>query len=173
MTTWDRLLASDEEAVRAMVLGLYQASSTANLAFFDSHFRHLEGLPRQPGPDESVFIGTDPAEFWVGHTMIRDKWSQIFTDMEAAGYLGGGLPIDPGTEMIISGMKLPESSSTYVTALPYPVAVAWVADQPLLRLHTQYPCRFTALLVYMSNSQQWLFAQAHLSIGKPNGDLDI
>jgi hypothetical protein len=39
MPSWDRLPAIDEEAVRAMVLDLYEASSTANLAFFDSHFR--------------------------------------------------------------------------------------------------------------------------------------
>lgn len=96
--------------------------------------------------DGLVWIGTDPLEWWTGH----DTVVQVFrAQLDAIGSfdLVGGDPMGYGEG-----------------------DVAWVADQPAVRLPdgTEVPLRVTA--VAHREADGWKFVQWHVSIGVSNAD---
>jgi hypothetical protein len=89
-------------------------------------------------------IGTDPAEWWMGH----DTVAQIFrTQIDEMGgiALSGARPL-----AFVEG------------------SVGWVSDRPTIKLPdgTHIPLRITA--VYHREDGQWRFVSWHASIGVAN-----
>jgi ketosteroid isomerase-like protein len=98
------------------------------------------------GQDGLVWIGTDPAEWWTGH----DTVAAVFrAQLDAIGSfdLVGGDPMGYGDG-----------------------DVAWVADQPSVRLPDggELPLRVTA--VAHREADCWRFVQWHVSVGVANED---
>ncbi|MBN1205863.1 MAG: hypothetical protein JXB05_13175 [Myxococcaceae bacterium] len=183
--TVDRLDDNAEQEVCNMLLALYKASSSGDISFFEKNFFHTERTVRlvpveraedvnsfPPGKsvpmwgrepkvslvDETVFVGTAPAEFIMTHANIREFWKSVFQmlkELPGNKYPNGGLPLRRSPRIVISGHG----------------RVAWIADEPTLRLSRDYKCRLTAVLMREEISNRWMFTQAHLSLGVPDQDL--
>ncbi|MGD9525775.1 nuclear transport factor 2 family protein [Pseudonocardia sp.] len=96
--------------------------------------------------DGLVWIGTDPAEWWTGHDTVVEVFR---AQLEAIGSFD-----------IVDGDPIGYGDGD----------VAWVADQPAVRLPdgTEQPLRVTG--VAHCTDGGWRFVQWHVSIGVPNAD---
>ena len=128
--------------IRDLVLRSYQAMTSGDLAFLERH------LSRQPN---TVSIGTDPGEWWVGfETIVRIAHAQ-YQEM------GGGMPsvkvVNTDPQAFQEGM------------------VGWVADHPTFEMPggIQIASRLTAVL--HQEDGVWKIVQQHISTGVRNEDL--
>ena len=114
----------------------YQAVSTGD-------FENLERIvSHQPG---SMWIGTDPSEWWEGPEAVIKAWQTQTAEM------GGPVPIAGGDARAYQHGD-----------------VAWVSDRPVFRLPDgrNVPFRFTA--VWLQEPDGWRIVQAHASFGIAN-----
>lgn len=93
---------------------------------------------------ETIFVGTDPEEWWVGRTEIDPALRDLLTTT-------GGIDLVHGSPRAFRHESM-----------------AWLADCPsvLLPNGTAIPVRLTA--VALEEEAGWRFVQVHLSIGVSN-----
>lgn len=129
----------DVAGLRTVMLGFYDA-----LARGDAD--HLEQLiSRQDGV---LGIGTDPDEWWMGHTKLRGIMKTQMAEM------GGHITI-------VDSDPVAHAEGT----------VGWVADRPRFRLDdgTESPIRLTA--TFHKEQDDWKIVQFHVSVGVPNEEV--
>lgn len=129
-------------ALRELILRLYQALTTGDMAFLE---RQISRLP------DTISIGTDPGEWWVGFDTIMRISRAQYQEM------GGDMP-----------------SMKFVNADPQAFTegtVGWVADHPTVDMPggIQIPTRITA--VFHLEGGEWKLVQQHFSVGVRNEDL--
>lgn len=129
-------LTSPEDQIRELVAQFHAAATNADIDFIDKIV--------SDNPD-TIAIGSDPSEVFIGHDAIISWWEDIFV------LLGGGLP----------------------TSSPGPVQVnvwlgtAWVTDLGEWNLLGDIvPFRLT--LVFLRERGGWKIVQQHFSIGVGN-----
>ena len=121
------------------MLRAYEAIAKGDISSLERHLSRQDGV---------LVIGTDPQEWWTGHSsIIRVFKAQI-------DELGGGIPI-------VAGDLQAYSEGT----------IGWVADRPKFRLpdDTETPCRVTA--VFHKEGDGWKLVQDHLSMGVRNEEV--
>jgi ketosteroid isomerase-like protein len=141
-------LAADphEAEIEQLVLDLYEASNNADLAFFENV------ISQSP---EATFLGSDPAEVFVGHDQIVQWWSDLFAALESLGYPNGSLP------------TLAEGDPIQIQRRG---SVAWVTDDLRWVFHKgEVLARLT--LVLQREHGEWKIVQGHFSVGVLNGDI--
>lgn len=122
--------------IQEQMARFYQAVSTAD-------FENLDRIvSRQAG---SIWIGTDPTEWWEGPEAVLKAWRTQTAEM------GGPVPITGGDAKAYQHGN-----------------VAWVSDRPTFRLPDgrKLPFRFTA--VWLQEPEGWRIVQAHASFGIAN-----
>jgi ketosteroid isomerase-like protein len=122
--------------IQEQMVRFYQALSKGDFETLDRI------VSRQAG---SVWIGTDPNEWWEGPEAVLKAWKTQAAEM------GGPVPVVGG------------DAKTYQYG-----DVAWVCDRPTFRLPDgrKLPFRFTA--IWVQEPQGWRIIQAHASFGIAN-----
>jgi SnoaL-like protein len=97
--------------------------------------------------DESLVIGTDPGEWWSGYEQIVGTWSKQIKETAGVTFE------DSGLRAYASG------------------DVAWVADQPTVKLPDGNSVTLRLTGVYRREDGVWKLAQWHASIGLANEEV--
>jgi ketosteroid isomerase-like protein len=130
---------SDE--LRDLMLRFYEASTTGDLSFIERHVSRREG---------TVFIGTDPNEWWEGFEAFAEA---MRAQSEAMG--GEGLQIVPGQ------LQAYREDS-----------VGWAIDRDaLFRLPDGTGIPFRNSCVFLQEDGEWKLIHGHSSIGVRNEEL--
>ncbi len=130
---------SDE--LRDLTLRFYEAATTGDLSFFDRHVSRQEG---------TVFIGTDPNEWWEGFEAFVEA---MRAQVEAMG--DGGLQIAAGQ------LQAYREGS-----------VGWVIDRDAsFRLPDGREIPFRSTLVFRREDGEWKLVHLHSSIGVSNEEI--
>ena len=130
--------------IRDLILRMYQAMTTGNLAFLEGCVSH------QP---EIISIGTDPGEWWVGYeTILRANRSQ----WEEVGDTGGGM------RMRVIGAD----PQAYRQG-----DIGWVADRATFEFPGGAAVPFRLTAVFCHEDDGWKLIQQHSSVGVRNEDL--
>jgi adenylate cyclase len=121
--------------IEARTRQYYDALSRADAEAVAGFFTSSDGV---------TLIGTDPEEWWVGHSTIAKIWEAQLGEI-------GGLDVD-GAE-----------PACYANG-----DVGWMADRPTLVIGSEMriPLRITA--VWERDAGTWKIVQWHASIGVPN-----
>ncbi len=130
---------SDE--LRDLTLRFYEATATGDLSFLERYVSRREG---------TVFVGTDPGEWWEGFEAFVEAMRAQSEAME-----GGGL-------QIVSGQLQAYREGN----------VGWVIDRDaLFRLPDGTEIPFRNTLVFRLEEGEWKLVHGHSSIGVRNEEL--
>jgi hypothetical protein len=124
--------------VRAAVLRLYESMATGDVGAIERLFSRQGGV---------LGIGSDPAEWWVGHNAITRAF---------AAQLG-----ETGTRNIEPGDLIAFSEGT----------VGWAADRRTIRLPNGKELVVRETTVWHQEEGEWKLVQFHASLAVPNSEL--
>ena len=127
---------SDE--LRDLMLRFYEATTSGDLSFLERHVSHQ---------DETVFVGTDPNEWWEGFEAFAEA---MRAQSEAMG--GAGLQIVPGQVQAYREGN-----------------VGWAIDRDaFFRLPDGREIPFRNSCVFVQEDGEWKLIHGHSSIGVRN-----
>ena len=125
--------------LKKLIREFYAAQSTQDVAFLERLIcRHAGAL----------VIGTDPDEWWQGHTTISDKMKTQVAEM------GGEV------KLVASDPKAYAEGT-----------VGWVADRPRFRLADGSEAQLRVTGTFHKEDGAWKLVQFHGSVGVPNQDV--
>ncbi len=130
------------DQLRDLMLRFYEATTAGDISFLENH------LSRQDG---TVFVGTDPNEWWEGFEAFAEA---MRAQSESMGE-GGGLQIVPGRVQAYREGN-----------------VGWAIDRDAsFRLPDSTEIPFHNSCVFLEEDGEWKLVHGHSSIGVSNEEL--